>query len=72
MIRIFLKDCEKVFNFGFKTGRFDFPGVLDGVSGINDAPTHHFKSLTHFSSGIFKPLTIDFLIPGMDNKCNVS
>ena len=66
------EDFEQLLGFWFQTRRGEFLGVFLCLFGENKPPFHQESSGEHFSTGVFKPRTIDSRILGMESKYNVS
>ena len=69
---IAFKNFEKFKDFWFQSCGCNLFGVLLSLSGIDEFPFHQSSSVEHFSTGVLRPRTIDFRIPGTERRYNVS
>jgi hypothetical protein len=65
LVVVFSEQVKQALGLGLKTRASDFLGVALRLPGKYQPPGYHFKSLTHWSAGVFSPLRMDALIPGI-------
>jgi hypothetical protein len=69
---IYFENLEEFFSLGSQSSCSEFLGVLLSLFRVNKRPFHQESSGEHFSTGVFKPRTIDSRILGMESRYNVS
>ena len=62
------KNSKKLFGRWLKPGLLDFASILYRLSGEYDLIAHQFSLVAHLSTGVFMPLMIDSLMPGMPTR----
>ena len=66
--RILGDDVEKTLRFGFEIRGRNLPGVLLGLPGVNDGPTHQPGLVEVLVSGSAMPFRMDSRIPGIEMR----
>lgn len=69
---VVFEDSEEFLRLRFQSGRRKFLSIFLSLFGVDKFPLHQSSSAEHFSTGVFKPRTIDSRIFGMESKYNVS
>ena len=65
---IFGDKIEKTMGLGFEIRGRDFPGILLGLFGVNNRPTHQPGLVEVLPSGTAMPLRMDSRMPGMETR----
>jgi len=66
LIGILGQNFQKPFRLRLQTGPAELLRVAAGLISVDQYPTHQSSSFLHFSTGVFHPLIIESLMPGIE------